>query len=85
MIPMPESLQLNEDHLIMTMPDSEYGRAFLSRVKSWLSERDEDYFLTLRISNEDIRMDFRYKAGFIAALKQVLNEPTRIREQISNI
>lgn len=81
---MPESLHLHEDHLIMTMPDTDYGRAFLFRVKSWLSERDEDYFLTLRINDEDIRMDFRYKAGFIAALKQVLNEPTRIREQFRN-
>jgi hypothetical protein len=76
---------LMDDQLIMTMPDTDYGRAFLSRIKSWLSEKDEDYFLTLRINNEDIRMDFRYKAGFIAALKQVLAEPTRIREQISNI
>ena len=74
-----------EDYLISEMPATEFGRAFLSRVKSWLSERDEDYFMTLRINDEDIRMDFRFKAGFIAALKQVLSEPNRIKEQISNI
>lgn len=72
-----------EDSLIAALPDSEYGRIFFARVRKWLTEADEDYFLSLRISNEDIRQDFRFKAGVIAALKRVLQEPERSRREFN--
>jgi len=72
-----------EDSLIVALPESEYGRVFFSRVREWLDKADEDYFLSLRISNEDIRQDFRFKAGVIATLKRVLQEPGRLRREIN--
>lgn len=67
-----------EDQLIIALPNSDYGRVFLSRIEKWLQEADEDYFLSLKICDDDVRQDFRYKAGFIAALKKVLGEPKRV-------
>ncbi|EFK95754.1 hypothetical protein LDC_2234 [sediment metagenome] len=72
-----------DDRLIIALPESEYGRVFLSRIREWLDKADEDYFLSLKICDEDIRQDFRFKAGVIAALKRVLQEPDRLRKELN--
>lgn len=80
MIPK-DDFQLHDDMLIMALPDTDYGRAFLSRLKRWLEDKDDEYFLNFKISDDPLQADFRFKAGAIWMLKQVLNEPSRIRKQ----
>jgi uncharacterized membrane protein YebE (DUF533 family) len=69
-----------QDQLIIAFPESDFGRAFLSRVKAWHDEASEDYFLSLKICDEDIKQDLRFKAGFLYALGKVLKEPERLRQ-----
>ena len=73
----------HDRQLIIALPDSDFGRAFLSWVKDRLEDRQKDYFLLLKIDNDDIRNDFRFKAGFISALQEVLGEPERLKEEYS--
>lgn len=72
-----------EESLIAALPDSEFGRAFFSHLKHELEQRIKDYFLFFRICDEDLRDDFRYRAGFIAAMEWVLGEPERLRKKIN--
>jgi len=70
-----------DDSLIAALPESEFGRVFFARITKWLKEADEDFFLSLRVCDEDCKQDFRFKAGFIAALKRVLQEPDRAKKE----
>ena len=76
-----DDLRERDDGLIAALPDSEFGRAFLSRLKEWLEQRDADYFLNFKICDDPLREDFRFKAGAIWMLKEVLNEPLRIKKE----
>lgn len=68
-----------DDRQIAALPESEFGRIFFAKIRKRLAEADEEYFMTLKICDEDCKQDFRFKAGFIAGLKWVLQEPERAR------
>lgn len=72
-----------QESLIAAFPESDYGRAFFSYLQKELDSKTDDYFLSLKVSDEDVRQDFRFKAGVIATLKWVLREPERLRKKIN--
>lgn len=78
------SVKEYEEGLIAALPDSEFGRAFFSMLRKELETKVAEYFVQFKICNRDLRDDFRYRAGFIAAMKWVLQEPERLRKKINS-
>jgi len=67
------------------LPSMENGRLFFEWVKREHGKADKSLKDSPKICDEDFKKDFRYKLGYIAALKKVMDEPQKAQEELLNL
>lgn len=72
-------------HELAYANDIQGVRAIMAVVEAKLNETRTDAEERPRLVDDEVKMDLRYKMGFIAGLKYVLALPERGREIIENL
>jgi hypothetical protein len=70
----------HQSYLVVSLPETEYGRAFFSILKEELEELEKCLEISGKICDNPIREDFRYQMGLIEGYKRVLRKPQEIKE-----
>jgi len=79
---MPEDFQLGEAEYIQRIGETEYERIYFEHITRRLSRERNKLEDEPRTDPENIKNDWRYKSGFVAALKWVLQRPVEARKYL---
>ena len=71
-----------ERDILLTFPETEYGKVFLSVLRRELEAKEWAYDLHARICDDPLREDFRVKMGEIINLRWVLDLPNKCKEVV---
>lgn len=69
---------------ISLLPSLEYGRALMDWIKEEIDQLEKLEEAGLKICEDPLSEDFRYKLGMKAAFKRVLNKPQECTNILTN-
>lgn len=74
-------LTAQQEHLIMMLPETDYGRALFSWIYQELDELEHKEEFGGKICNDPLIEDFRVQMGIKIGLRRVLRKPAELIEK----